>query len=261
MTLPTTPWEPRWTCAEVDTASPAATGIAALAATELLWLASGQQFARSVLLRPCKRSCLPAGYEYSPVPVSSWGYPYPALVGGTWINLGCGGCGGDCHCGTLQEAELPGTVTSITAVKVDGVVVSGSAYRLDRSTHAAGTLLVRLDGGTWPTCQDLTKADTEPGTWSVTAVYGQPVPELGRLAVGELACEFLKGFTGADCRIPNEVVSLARQGVTLNFPDPTSVVVSGFFGAKFIEAVNPDKRRKRARVVSPDRHAPRRVGV
>src|SRR5215211_6461079 len=222
MTLTTTPWEPLWTCAEVDTASPAATGIAALAATQILDSLSGNQFStETIVLRPCRRSCLPAWWTSEPWGGVGYGYPYPTLQGGVWTNLGCGSCAGDCGCATLSEAELPGTVSSVTQVKVDGVVVTGAAYRLDRHPRVAGTLLVRLDGGAWPVCQQLALPDTQPGTWSVTAVYGQPVPELGRLAVGELACEFLKGMAGQDCRIPKEVVSLARQGVTLQYPDPT----------------------------------------
>src|SRR5215217_3465064 len=157
--LTTIPWEPRWTCAEVETASPAATGIAALAATQVLDSLSGNQFGLApVTLRPCRRAC--AG-DVLAAGLFSWaGYPWPTWYGGSaWVNLGCGGCGDDCSCTTLAEAELPGQVYDITQVKLDGVVVTGTAYRLDRSPQAAGTLLVRLDGGTWPLCQDLSKAD------------------------------------------------------------------------------------------------------
>jgi hypothetical protein len=261
--LTTTPWEPRWTCADVETASPAATGMAALAATQILDSLSGSQFGfTSVVLRPCRRSCVGNVLASD---LSMAGYPWPTWYGGSaWVNLGCGGCTGDCSCTTLAEAELPGQVYDVTEVKLDGVVVTGTAYRLDQSPRAAGTLLVRLDGGTWPTCQNLALSDGA-GTWLVTARYGQPVPELGSLAVGELACEFLKGLDGQDCRLPREVVSLARQGVTLQFPDVTALAKDGFLGLvmcdRFIQAVNPQRRRRMVRVASPDRRGIRQVGV
>jgi hypothetical protein len=261
--LPTEPWEPRWTCVEVDTASPAATGIAALAATQILDSLSGNQFGlTTTTLRPCKRSCLPAGWVGEPW--GGWGYPYPVLDRGVFVNLGCGTCDGDCACTRLEEAELPGHVHDVTQVKVDGVVVTGTAYRLDQHPRVAGTLLVRLDGGAWPTCQNLNATDG-PGTWLVTARYGQPVPEIGALAVGELACEFLKGLDGQDCRLPREVVSLARQGVTLQFPDATALARDGLLGLvacdRFLMAVNPQRRRRMVRVASPDRAGIRQVGV
>jgi hypothetical protein len=261
--LTTDPWPVRWTCAEVDTQSPAATGIAALAATQILDGLSGNQFGlTSHVLRPCRRACLPTGWTLEPW--GGWGYPYPTLDAGVFVNLGCGSCHGDCACATLQEAELPGQVYDVTEVKVDGVVVSGSGWRLDRHPKVAGTLLVRIDGGAWPTCQNLTLADGA-GTWLVTARYGQPVPEIASLAVGELACEFLKGMDGQDCRLPREVVSLARQGVTLQFPDAVALARDGFLGLvmcdRFLQAVNPLRRQRKVRVVSPDRPGIRRVGV
>jgi hypothetical protein len=88
---------------------------------------------------------------------------------------------------------------------------------------------------------------------------------LGRLAVGELACEFLKAMTGQDCRLPANVQALARQGVTLQFPDPTALLQDGqlglFFPDKFLAATNPQRRRRKVRVISPDRHGTRQVGV
>jgi hypothetical protein len=262
--LPTVPWDPRWTCTEVETASPAATGIAALAATQVLHGLTGGQFGLTTTkLRPCRRDCLPVGYEYGGWPVGSWGYPYPALVGGTWVNLGCGGCGDTCSCTVLQEAVLPGVVHDVTEVRIDGTVVTGSAYRLDHTP--SGDVLVRLDGGVWPTCQQLTRNDTQSGTWSVTARYGMDVPELGRVAVGELACEFLKAMGGKDCRLPEHVTSLARQGVTLSFPDPTELLTGGKLGLvqadRFISVFNPSGLRRRARTWSPDQRGLRQIGA
>ena len=266
--LPVEPWDVTWTCDEVWTSSPAATGMAALAASQLLWSLSGQQYGQtSVVLRPCRRF-LPQLHGHGGA-VARVGDPWPTWQGGAaWVNLGCGSCpAGSCACTSLQEAELPAGVTSVTQVKVDGVVVTGAGYRLDVDPAAAGKLLVRLDGLAWPSCQQLALADTQPGTWSVTATFGQPVPALGLLAAGQLACEFLKGLTSStdDCRVPRDVVSLARQGVNLQFADPATLLREGQTGLalvdQFITAVNPNGRRRRARTVSPDTLGPRRVGV
>jgi hypothetical protein len=272
--LPTDPWPVTWVCSEVDTASPAATGIAATAATQVLHALTGGQFGlRSVTLRPCRRGC--AGiptvanadlYLGSTYIGGAYGYPWPALVGGVWMNLGCGICGADaCPCAGLEEAELPAGVYDITQVKVDGATLASSVWRLDRVPSAAGDVLVRLDGQQWPLCQQLANPDTLTGTWSVTARYGSPVPQLASLAVGELACEFLKGMDGQDCRLPKEVVSLARQGVTLQFPTVTEFTQGGMLGLpvcdRLLLAVNPKGLRRRARTWSPDRLGLRQVGT
>lgn len=267
--VPTEPWPIIWSCSEVETSSPAATGVAARAATQLLWsLSGGQGGPTTAVLRPCRRSCdgtLDLGGYGAAWP--GWGYPWPVNYGGSaWVNLGCGGCYPDpCGCATLSEAQLPQEVTAVTQVKVDGVALAPTAYRLDVQPGVAGKLLVRTDGGTWPRCQQLALDDTRAGTWSATVTMGQPAGELAQLAVGEVACEFLRGLNGQDCRLPREVVSLARQGVTLTYPDPSTLASSGLLGLpisdRFLLAVNPDRRRRRARTISPDTLGPRRVGV
>jgi hypothetical protein len=266
--LPTDPWPVLWTCSEVDTASPAATGLAVKAATQVLWALSGQQFGlSSITMRPCRRSC-PGVVGWRPEWPVAYGWPYPTLVDGAWINLACGSCPGECGCNPLHEAVLPGPVRAVIEVKLDGVELAATAYRLDRHAAAAGDLLVRVDGDSWPRCQDLALADSQAGTWSVQAQYGMDVPEMGQLAVGEFACEWLKALRGEDCRsaaIARTVTSMTRAGVTLQLPDPTSLLDQGKLGLAlcdwFIQAVNPAGLRSRARVLSPDSLPPRRTGV
>jgi hypothetical protein len=150
-------------------------------------------------------------------------------------------------------------VSSIVSVKMDGTPMVTGAYRLDND-H----LLVRTDGQKWPRCNDLTKDDTQAGTWSVTALYGQTVPVGGQLAVGELACELMRAMNGEDCRLPTGLQSLARQGVTINFADLGSLMKDGITGFdlvdRFIGSVNPNKLQQRSRVYSVDRPAHRRTG-
>jgi hypothetical protein len=151
-------------------------------------------------------------------------------------------------------------VYDITEVVIDGVVLAASAYRLDNNR-----LLVRTDGQKWPYCNNLTKDDTQPGTWSVTAVYGQPVPVLAELAVGEMACEILRARNGEECRLPPGVTNLTRQGVSIEIPDIGDLFRDGKTGMylcdMFLSAVNPHKIMQRGRVYSPDRIIHRRAGT
>jgi hypothetical protein len=261
------PWPVNWAaCPAACEQSPAATGLAVKAASQILgWLTGGQFGTNAVTMRPCRRDCFPGVGWFRPLWPGEVGWPHPALVDGAWINLGCGSCGPSCGCGRLEEAVLPGPVYELDAVRVDGVVLPTSAYRLDRDPSAAGDLLVRVDGGAWPRCQDLAADHTQPGTWAVTARYGVPVPEAGQLAVGEFACEWFKAMDGQACGLPAQVTSLARQGVTISLEDPTQVVEKGLLGLPlcdwFIRATNPHGLLAPPRVLSPDTLPPRRSGV
>jgi hypothetical protein len=259
--VPCDDWPVRWTC-DLSAGSAAVTGIAVTAATHILWALSGRQFGTcEITLRPCRRSCSdvpwPSNLWPSVIPGST--YPLPVnMGGGNWLNLTCGSCIRDCSCATLEEAVLPAPVYRIVEVKVDGSVLVTGSYRVD--DHR---ILVRTDGETWPTCNDLTKADTEVGTWSVTALYGEDVPVLGELAVGELACEFVKLLTGQSCALPQPIQSLARQGVNITFVDPNELLAGGRVGLRisdmFIQTVNPGGLRARAKFYDVDGPHARRV--
>lgn len=163
-----------------------------------------------------------------------------------------------CSCTSLSEVALPGPVYAISEVRVDGVILTPDVdYRLDNNR-----LLVRL-GGEWPRCNDLNLANTEVGTWSVTAVQGVPVPAMGRAALGELAIEFMKMLLCDDaCMLPKPVQSLSRQGVNITFLDPNEVFASGRIGLYmsdlFIQTYNPHSRKQRAKVYDIDALSNRR---
>jgi hypothetical protein len=256
---PCSSWPVQWTC-DVSTESPTATGAAVSAATYVLWALSGRQFGTcTTTLRPCRKECYDSAWwnGYGLPWTSSWDYAgssYP------WFVLGCGGCRGSCSCTELSEVLLPSPVQSIVTVKLDGVAAPTGSYRLDNNR-----LLVRTDGQKWPYCNNLTKDDTQPGTWSVTAVYGQPVPVLAELAVGEMACEILRARNGEECRLPPGVTNLTRQGVSIEIPDIGDLFRDGKTGMylcdMFLSAVNPHKIMQRGRVYSPDRIIHRRAGT
>lgn len=262
MTSPTVTPAPVWgpcvnwdfiRCQPFPTGSEAISGSAIEAATLVLWTESGQQYGfcdRTV--RPCRRDCWGGGgwgswFEWDRGVWSSW--PRPVLYAGEWFNLTCQTCPGSCSCTGIESAILPAPVYSILQVKLDGSVMPTGSYRMDEDIQ-----LVRTDGGRWPMCQDMAAADTADNTWSVTARFGRPVPTLGQLALGELAAEIANACMGVDCRLPTNVASLAREGVSITF-DPTTmndVARRLYFVGMFIETVNPKRLRGRARVYDVD---------
>lgn len=250
---PCASWPVRWLC-DVSTTSPEVTGAAVDYATEILWALTGRQFGTcEVTFRPCRRSC--GDFPWPDVNWSQWpggwSYPQPALIGGLWFNLTCGSCAGDCSCAELQEVLLPAPVHRIVQVRVDGSPLVTGAYHVLNHRR-----LIRTDGGSWPHCNDLSRADTEADTWSVTAEFGQEPPGGAAAAIGELACEFLRAFAGEDCRLPRQVTSLARQGVTISFPDVSELFEKGRTGLyltdMFIAAWNPNHLTRRAKTYSVD---------
>lgn len=239
---------------------------AEMIATEVLWSGTKQQYGLcTVTLRPCREECFPAWpwipasgwYDVSGL---SWPFPAPALVGGKWFNIACGQCSSGCSCSQVSEVKLPYPVANIVEVKVDGIVLPPSAYRVDD-----WRLLVRLDGEDWPRCNDLNREDTEPGTWSVTAQYGKAVPRLGQMAAGQLATEIVKRCTNqSDCLLPESMVTqITRQGVTKTFfdADAFSAGRTGLYWADlFLNRMNPSNTGI-ATIFDIDGEHARRVGT
>jgi hypothetical protein len=253
-----------WVGKCLESLSPAVTGSALQAASELVWNLSGQRFGLCTqVLRPCRRECQGMPWPYAdnvwPYTTPGMTYPLPVWWNGQWLNLTCGSCSSDCSCGTVEEVVLPGGVYQILQILVDGVELSPSAYRLDDNR-----IVVRIDGGTWPLCNDLNKEDTEVGTWSITAQWGEPLPEIGKLAVGQLACEFGKYLSGQSCALPQAVTSLSRQGISMQFGDIEEALQEGHLGLQwvdmFLATYNPGGLRARSQVYDVDGPNFRRAG-
>ena len=223
-------------------------------ATFILDALTGHQFAQCpVTVRPCGPRCsMPTGYTTWPVASPAQGGPGPWMIpyvlNGTWRNCSCDG---GCSCLPACRVDLGVPVAEVTEVRVNGLVLTDSAYQLQ------GQFLVRIDGGEcWPSCQDPAVPDTEEGTFSVTYRPGRVLPVAGQIAAGKLAGEFLKACAGSSCALPAQISSLSRQGVDVEFVDPATVFESGRTGIQevdlFITAVNPTGMRRRSRVMSPD---------
>jgi hypothetical protein len=221
-------------------------------AIDYLWNWTGQKYGTcTVALRPCRQPCADDR--------STFGGPRapftPALIGGQWYNLACGSCGEQCGCGFTPTIVLPDLVAEVQEVLIDGAVLSPTAYRLDN-----GRYLTRLDGGRWPTCQDLTAPTTAAGTWEITYTVGLAVPTGGQIAAGVLAAEFAKAACNDEsCQLPQRVQRLSRQGVDIVF-DQFDDIEKGHTGIWLIDGwiASVTKPPRRSRVYSPDvsRRAP-----
>ena len=222
-----------------------------LASSQFMWRATGMQFGCcTVTIRPCRacrdECCLPGeGW-------GGWGFPwYPVhQADGSWTNISCA-CVDQCSCVNVCEIPLPYPVCSVDEVLIDGVVVDPTTYRVDEFKK-----LVRLGSDCWPKCNDLTKPDTEEGTWSVTVTYGRPVPELVRLAANEFACQLIKKCLGKPCDLPQRIQSINRQGMSATFLDPMEFMQNGLTGIFLVDLViktyNPKRLYKKPSVASPD---------
>lgn len=256
MTLPAfagCPWPVDESCCDSSNYDPPKWDLAVAMASATLNRLTGYRVTNcAVKVRPCKLSH-GAGYAmnyYGSTYGSSYSGWTPYInAGGEWINF-CGHTTADCSCSELCAVQLPGPVGRLDEVKVDGVVLSAANYRLD------GDKLIWTGAGAcpWPTCQDLNKADTEVGTFSVTYVNGYPPDSIAAYAAGLLACQFYSACTTGKCSLPPGVVTVVRQGVTLQ-------VVSGSFPGgmtgirevdAFITMWNPKGRLAPSRVWSPD---------
>ena len=209
-----------------------------------------------ITVRPSGRGCQQRTWRA--YPVEGGDAPWaPVNMGGTWLNIGCGHPGG-CGCIDVHQVRLSGTPSrdAVTEVKVDGMVLDPAAWRLD-----PGGLLVRTDGQGWPLCQDLTKPDTEEGTWSVTYTPGVAVDGLGARAAGVLAGQFVRACSGGQCELADNVTQIVRQGVTLSLG--VGAFPNGRTGIRAVDAYlerwNPHGHTTPPTVYSPDVRRPRRT--
>jgi hypothetical protein len=215
-------------------------------------------------IRPCRPDDMPPTFWGSgPLSAGSSGgwfaYPNPRLVGGAWTNLRCGRCLDGCSCTAPTTLRLPGPVISISEVIVDGDLLPSSSYRVDDAS-----LLVRVDGGHWPTAQNLAQPTSEAGTWSVSYDLGREVPIGGQVAAGVLACELAKAACrDATCALPQRLQSISRQGVTVAVLDDFQDVTQGRTGIWLIDSwvSSVTKPTRASKVYSPDVKRTRRMSA
>jgi len=208
---PCTPWitgDDVAACCGVEVSSGVVYDDVATQAQNLLHQLSGKKFpglCGPVTVRPCRDNC--SCFPFQRLAYASGGSRL-IWTGEFW---GWGNGSSNCGCGCLSQVLLSGyPVQIITQVKVNGEVVAPSEYRLDENRY-----LTRVNGSFWPSCQDLSLADTEEGTFSVSYAYGASVPTEGEAAAAQLACELYKECAGQTCALPKGVTRVSRQGIVI----------------------------------------------
>ena len=233
----------------------------ALAASQVLYELSGRMYEGQCTqtVRPCgQQICgfqmLSRGYVIGP-----WNYPGGmGWSGSYWHYNDINGCG----CQPLDTVLLGYPVREIVEVKIDGVVVDPTTYRLDNRRK-----LVRMRDPLepdvplfWPNCQIMDLNDDQPGTFSVTYRSGQDAPLMGQLAAAELACEIHKACNGsAECALPGGVTRVTRQGITIEKSVFTRwAAIAGLWRTgltrvdTFLNAYNSEGMTRRPMTWSPD---------
>lgn len=242
-------------CDEWASLDPAIQSSARDYAAIILWAATARQFGLcEITVRPCGvKRCSDGMFDFFGWNWSggSW---IPYIFNGTWFNCACPGI---CSCDPRCQIRLMGPVESITEVLLGGIAVDPTTYRVDDNHW-----LVRTNGECWPTCVDMDN-DTGDSVLEVTYIRGSGVPPALLRAAATLACEWGKACTGADCRLSNRVTSIARQGVSIEMASPEAFMDDGMTGLwevdSVISALNPFKRKQRARIWSPELNVPRTV--
>lgn len=213
-------------------------------ASEILWALSGRRWygggcEETAVLRSVPPTAGRGNWPYD----ASWGR-CPCWVTGTWVDdwLRPGRSWGGDHLAPTAVRLPRNPVTAITSVVVDGVTLAPGAYRLTRSGWVE-----RLTG-TWDVCNDLTE---------VTYQFGEPPPEGGVQAVVALAVELARDLVGdGECKLPQRVTSITRQGISMSMIDPMDFMPNGKTGLYLVDlwltAVNPHNRPARGAVFSLD---------
>src|SRR5262249_46230732 len=129
-------------------------------------LSGGLVGACAVRMRPCLSAPCPACCGWWDSWRPGFGWMNPVLLDGRWINCPCGQKP-TCSCEPLCEIAFPGPVAMIQRIILDGAPLDTTTYRVDNHR-----ILVREDGGCWPSCQDLGAEPGEPGTLVIDYVPG-----------------------------------------------------------------------------------------
>lgn len=220
-----------------------------LVASEILYYLTGMVWPGECVdtVRPCaERSVQVRAGGWAPSSSTAWGY--------------CG-CHADssCGCSTLSVIRLPRRpVTSVVSVKLDGLVLDPTFYRVDdwhRLTYLPGAGDTRQG---WPCCQRLDLPATELDTMEVVYAYGSG-PGLGGVqAAAALGCEFALATQGSSaCRLPRRLNTITRQGVTMTFLNDLNALRDGWTELPEVDAWLAAVRYGRAHrppaVFNPDR--------
>ena len=214
-------------------------GDACQLASFILWAATGRKYGRARTVTEtyeCACSLSKTGPAFMPYRLGV----APTLIDGAVVNTTCGciGVSGGRHT-RLRLSGRP--VRRVHSVHKGSVELDPSTYSVQNSG-----LLTLAQGSPNDVCG-----------LTVTYSYGTGIPGGGRMAAKLLSEEFLRSWNGdADCRLPDRVTNVSRQGVSFSIIDRQEFVDELRTGIleidMFLRAVNPARALKPARVFSPD---------
>lgn len=245
-----------------DGFSPSVQARAQSIAAYVMWAATGRRYGA------CEITVMPPGMwigtpdpdtEYRTYPVGyGWGDGLlsPVIENGLWYNRARNGKGWCCPGACEIPLDGPTTTAQIAEVTVNGDVVDPDAYQVQN-----GDLLVRIDGGCWPCCNNYGNPSTG---FTVTYSIGLPIPAAVQGAFELLACDVAKACIGGACALPRTITRLTRQGVDLEVAeiptDPSGLILTGIPRVDdVIRADNPGQLFAPPLVLSPDMPRPRRI--
>jgi len=168
-----------------------------------------------------------------------------------------------------RGVKLPGyPVVGVDSVTIDGVEVNPARYRVEDRRWLVYLPAAGETRGGWPSGQASGVVDGQPGTWSVTYRFGLAPPVGGRLAAAALGCQLALSCSPdseGECRLPQRVTSITRQGISLAVLDPLTLFVDGLTGLPevdlWVQSVRLGRARRSASLMVPGRRAVARHGT
>jgi hypothetical protein len=162
-------------------------------------------------------------------------------------------CWCPCGCNCMTDAViLPVNTLGVIEVRIDGKPLLDTEWALIDGDH-----LVRTDGRSWPSRQNVAIADDQPGTFAIDLRHGSGVPPVLRRATVELVNELWLSWTGDPaCRLPASTTSVSRQGLsfsTQNTVDQVREAGPSLPGIALAMALyNPTNERLPSDVLNPE---------
>lgn len=210
-------------CSGIETVNPMFYAVA----VDLLWRKTCKQFGIcTTRIRPCNRRC-------------------SCRVR----------CNGDCSWVRFNLTEhVAYPIISVDAVNVNGSAIgpdeyqitNGNKYLVPNRPDAAHTPAIEGLLWCWPD-QDLNVPDGEEDTWSVDVTVGEmPGPAL-LFAASDLACQMAKSCAGEVCDVPQNAISVTRDGVTVRLETGLLAIPS----VKMALDAYPCPKGRRSRMIDP----------
>jgi hypothetical protein len=199
-----------------------------------------------ITVRPCRAGAM-GPYSWSWTGLT---YIPPEHVVGPASWLPVCGCTMACQCAPRAALDLNRHVAEIVEVKVDGVALEETDYRLAESRW-----LYRVDG-VWPPVQDMDLPPDSVGTFTVMLRPGYALGLAGEVAYGRLATEFAKSLCGdtKGCALPTNVKMIVRRGVTMELGE--GLFPNGKTGLRdvdlFVQSINPKGLTHMTTVLTPE---------